>query len=244
MGRLEGQIALVTGASGGIGSAIAKALAGQGCTVALHYSSNADSAKSLAAKIEALGGRARIFKADLLAHGAPRKLIAACAKTFGRLDILVNNAGAVLGGDHFLDLSENAWTKTLRLNAEAPFFLTREAFRVMKAGGRVINISSVAAQFGGSARSIHYGAAKAALEALTRGFAREGAAKGILVNAIRAGVIDSPFHGKFRKDMAERIALIPLKRMGRPEDVAALVLHLAVDGGFITGQVLSVTGGE
>ena len=79
---------------------------------------------------------------------------------------------------------------------------------------------------------------------MTRGFAREGAPKGILVNAIRAGVIDSPFHGKFRKDMAKRVAMIPLKRMGRPEDVSSLVLHLAVDGGFITGQTLSVTGGE
>lgn len=244
MGRLEGQVALVTGASGGIGSAIAKALAGQGCTVALHYSSNAPSAKSLAAKFNALGGRAQIFKADLLADGAPRKLIAACVKTFGRLDILVNNAGAVLGGEHFLDLSEKDWGRTLRLNAEAPFFLTREAFRMMKTGARVVNISSVAAQFGGSARSIHYGAAKAALEAMTRGFAREGASRGILVNAIRAGVIDSPFHGKFRKDMSTRVALIPLKRMGRPEDVAALALHLAVNGNFITGQVLSVTGGE
>lgn len=235
MARLDGQVALVTGASGGIGSAIAKALAAEGCAVAAHYSSNAAAAK-------ALGGE--IFKADLLATGAPKKLIAACMKKFGRLDILVNNAGAVLGGDHFLDLSENAWTKTLRLNAEAPFFLTREAFRVMKPGSRIINISSVAAQFGGSARSIHYGAAKAALEAMTRGFAREGASKGILVNAIRAGVIDTPFHGKFRKDMAKRVAMIPLKRMGRPEDVASLVLHLAADGNFITGQTISVTGGE
>ncbi len=244
MARLDGQVALVTGASGGIGSAIAKALAAEGCAIAVHYSSNAASAESLAARIEALGGHAEVFKSDLLAAGAPKKLVAACVKEFGRLDILVNNAGAVLGGEHYLELSDGAWAKTLRLNAEAPFFLTREAFRVMKNGGRVINISSVAAQFGGSARSIHYGAAKAALEAMTRGFAREGAPMGILVNAIRAGVIDSPFHGKFRKDMAKRVALIPLKRMGRPEDVASLALHLASDGGFITGQVISVTGGE
>ncbi len=244
MGRLQGQVALVTGASGGIGSAIAKALAGSGCAVAAHYSSNAAAAKSLAAKINALGGRAETLKADLLADDAPRKLIAACMKTFGRLDILVNNAGAVLGGEHFLDLSAKDWARTVRLNAEAPFFLTREAFRVMKAGGRVINISSVAAQFGGSARSIHYGAAKAALEAMTRGFAREGASRGILVNAIRAGVIDTPFHGKFRKNMAQRVSLIPLRRMGRPEDVSGLVLHLAAEGSFITGQTISVTGGE
>jgi len=244
MGKLEGKAALVTGASGGIGSAIAKALAGQGCAVAVHYSSGAASAKAVAARIVAMGGRAELFKADLLAAGAPKALVAACVKRFGRLDILVNNAGAILGGDHFLDLSEKDWTRTLRLNAEAPFFLTREAFRVMKNGSRVVNISSVAAQFGGSARSIHYGASKAALEAMTRGFAREGAPLGILVNAIRAGVIDTPLHGKFRKDMAKRVAMIPLKRMGRPEDVASMVLHLAADGDFITGQTISVTGGE
>jgi 3-oxoacyl-[acyl-carrier protein] reductase len=244
MSRLEGKAALVTGASGGIGSAIAKSLAGQGCAVAVHYSSDAASAKAVAAKIKAMGGRAELFKADLLATNAPRKLIAACLKKFGRLDILVNNAGAILGGEHFLEMPLKSWEKTFRLNAEAPFSLTREAFRVMKPGARIINISSVAAQFGGSARSIHYGASKAALEALTRGFAREGSGKGILVNAIRAGVIDTPLHGKFRKNMAERVAKIPLKRMGRPEDVASLALHLAADGDFITGQIISVTGGE
>lgn len=244
MGKLEGKVALVTGASGGIGSAIAKALAGQSCAVAVHYSSDAASAKAVAAKIRAMGGRADLFKADLLAKGAPKKLVAACVEEFGRLDILVNNAGAILGGEHFLDMPVKSWEMTFRLNAEAPFFLTREAFRVMKNGSRVINISSVAAQFGGSARSMHYGASKAALESLSRGFAREGAAKGILVNAIRAGVIDTPLHGKFRKNMAARVAMIPLKRMGRPEDIASLVLHLAADGGFITGQTISVTGGE
>ncbi|MEK7857787.1 MAG: SDR family oxidoreductase [Elusimicrobiota bacterium] len=244
MSRLEGQVALVTGASGGIGAAIAKALAGQGCAVGLHYSSNGSSAKALAAKLNAIGGRAKTLKADLLKDGAPRQLVSACVKEFGRLDILVNNAGAVLGDEHFLDLSERDWARTLRLNAEAPFFLTQEAFRVMKTGARVINISSVAAQFGGSSRSIHYGAAKAALEAMTRGFAREGAGRRILVNAIRAGVIDTAFHDKFRKNMGPRIEMIPLKRMGRAEDVAAMALYLAVDGGFTTGQVLCVTGGE
>lgn len=244
MGGLDGKVALVTGASGGIGSAIAKALAAQGCAVAVHYSSDAASAKTVAAKIKAMGGRAELFKADLLTANAPKALVAACLKKFRRLDILVNNAGAILGGEHFFDMPATSWEKTFRLNAQAPFFLTREAFRVMKNGGRVINISSVAAKFGGSARSLHYGASKAALEALTRGFAREGAPRGVLVNAVRAGVIDTPLHGKFRKNMAERVAKIPLKRMGRPEDVAAAVLHLAAHGDFVTGQILSVTGGE
>ncbi|MFH1724214.1 MAG: SDR family oxidoreductase [Elusimicrobiota bacterium] len=243
---LEGKTALITGASGGIGSAVARLFADNGCRIALHYSKNRRGAEALAKTLRAQGAGCELFQADLLQGGACERLIRATLKRFGRLDILVNNAGAVLGQRYFLDLPAKDWDRTLRLNLTAPFLLAREAFKAMRRkGGRIINISSIAAKFGGSPRSMHYGAAKAALEAVTVAMAKEGAPRGILVNTVRAGVIDTPFHSKFRKDMSKRVALIPLGRMGRPEEVARMALHLAGEGGdFITGQTLPVTGGE
>ncbi len=243
---LSGKVALITGASGGIGSAIARTFARHGCSLALQYRSDRTQAARLAAELRAPGVRCETFQADLLKKGAPESLVGKALESLGRLDILVNNAGAVIGREHFSKLSGKDWELTMRLNATVPFVLSREAFKAMKgSGGRIINISSVAAKFGGSSRSMHYGAAKAALEALTSALAREGAAHGILANAIRAGVIDTPFHRKFPKDMKARVAMIPLGRMGMPEEVAALALFLAgPQAAFITGQVLAVTGGE
>ncbi len=239
----ESPVALVTGAAGGIGAAVCARLAASGWRIGLHYSSNASGAKALAARLGE--GNSAPLKADLSKPGAAKPLIAACLKAFGRLDLLVNNAGAVLGQSDFMDMTEADWDKTLRLNATAPFFLTQAAFRAMKSGGRVVNVSSIAVKFGGSARSMHYAAAKAAVETMTVSFAKQGAPKNILVNCVRAGVIDTPFHGKFSKDMKRRVAVIPLKRMGKADDVASLIAHLAGPGGdFITGQVISVTGGE
>lgn len=240
------RVALVTGASGGIGAAIAKKLGLAGYELALHYSSGRREAQAVADELTALNVKARIFRADLLKPNAGAALVKKVVASFGRLDVLVNNAGAVLGQDDFTSLSERDFERTMRLNAVAPFALAREAFKAMDArGGRIVNVSSVAAKFGGSARSLHYAAAKSALETMTVGLAKFGAPKNILVNAIRAGVIDTPFHGKFRKDMSKRVALIPLKRMGKAEDVAEMALFLCGRGGdFVTGQVLGVTGGE
>lgn len=238
--------ALITGASGGIGSATARLLADKGVSLALHYARDRGGARRLADELRARGVDCRLFQADLTRPAAAQRLVADAARTFGALDIVVNNAGAVIGRGHFLDLRASDLLATMTLNAAAPFLIAREAFKLMRGrGGRIINVSSVAAAFGGSARSMHYGMAKAALEAFSRGLAREGAAHGILVNSVRAGVIDTPFHDGSGKDMAKRVSLIPLRRMGRAEDVARMVSHLAGRGGdFITGQVLCVTGGE
>lgn len=243
MSALSDKVVLVTGASGGIGRAVARLCHDEGACVALHYRSGAAQARALA---RGLSDRAEAFRADFARPGEPRRLIGAVLRRFGRLDLLVNNAGAVVGDADFLDMSEKDWEKTLRVNLQAPFFLAREAFRAMKArGGRIVNVSSIAVKFGGSQRSVHYAAAKAGLEATTASLARFGAPHGVLVNTVRPGVIDTPFHGKFRKDMVARVAKIPLKRMGRPEEVARMVAFLAGPGGdFITGQTLSVTGGE
>ncbi|MBI5630418.1 MAG: SDR family oxidoreductase [Elusimicrobia bacterium] len=244
---LSGKVALVTGASGGIGSAIARAFARRGCAVALHYRSGKARAERLRRELSGLGARCVILRADLLKDGAPAALVRAAVRALGRLDILVNNAGAVIGYEHFSSLRPVDWDRTLRVNASAPFFLSREAFAAMRRdGGRIINIGSVAAKFGGSPRSLHYAAAKAALEAVSAGLAKQGAAHNILVNTIRAGVIDTRLHAALPgKDLAARVALVPLKRMGTPEEVAQAALYLAGPGGaFVTGQVLGVSGGE
>lgn len=232
---MSARVALVTGASGGIGTATARALASDGWILALHHDRT---------RPPSIPGAAA-FRADLTRPEAAPPLVRAVLKRFGRLDLLVNNAGAVLGGADFMKVTEREFAANLRLNLTAPFLLAREAFKVLPRGGRVVNVSSIAAKFGGSPRSMAYAAAKAGLEALTVSLAREGAARGILVNCVRPGVIDTPFHGKFRKAMGPRVAKIPLRRMGRAEDVALMVAHLAGPGGdFVTGQVLCVTGGE
>jgi NAD(P)-dependent dehydrogenase (short-subunit alcohol dehydrogenase family) len=239
---------LITGASGGIGAAMAELFALHGAVVGIHYHKGEEKARRLREAIEGRGGRAECFGADLLESGERMGLIPRFIDTFGTIDVLINNAGGIIGNSHFLELDEESWIKTLALNTLAPFFLAQQAFAYMMrhAGGRIINISSISAKYGGSPTSLHYGAAKAALEAIAVGLARQGASHNILVNSIRPGVIETPFHRKSPKaNMDERIKLIPLGRMGQPLDVARLALFLASEAGdYITGQIFTVSGGD
>lgn len=244
---LQGKRVLVTGASGGIGSATARLLASRGAVLGLHYHANRKAAERLRAEIRALGGRAECLRADLSGWAGGLKLVPSFIRRFGGIEVLINNAGAIHGAKPFDAIREEEWDRTFALNARAPYLLAREAFKAMKrGGGRIINISSVSAKYGGSERSFHYGAAKAALEAMTVGLARRGAPHGILVNAVRAGFINTDFHRKTgRGGLARRIRMIPLGRAGSPLDVAHMILFLASDASsFVTGQVLSVSGGD
>jgi 3-oxoacyl-[acyl-carrier protein] reductase len=194
------------------------------------------------------GGTAEGFEADLLSREHRARLVPEAVERLGGLDGLVNNAGAVIGAVSFLELDEEAWAKTFVLNAESPFFLAQAAFRHMQkiGGGKIINISSVGVKFGGSATTLHYSSAKMALEGISAGLAKAGAPSNILVNAIRPGVIDTPFHReKSGQDWDARVSLIPLRRPGLPLDIARMILFLLSPAGdFITGQILSVSGGE
>ena len=248
---LRGEKVLVTGASSGIGASIARLFASYGAYVGLHYRSGEEQARGLLEDILGNSGKAEIFQGDLLEIETRQNLVKSFIRVFGGIDVLVNNAGAVYDYVRFSELDEDSWDKTFTLNVKAPFYLSGDAFDHMKehGGGRIINISSVSAKYGGSAKGLHYTSSKAALDSLTVGFAREGAKYNILVNSIRCGVIDTPMHtridGYSKENFERRISLIPLKRLGKPIDIARMTLFLASEGGdFITGQIFSVSGGD
>lgn len=239
---------LITGASSGIGAATAELLAAEGALVGIHYHRRKAEAQKLIEKIRAAGGQAEGFEADLLSRGARSRLVPEAIKRLGGLDGLVNNAGAVVGTVPFLELDETAWSQTFLLNVESPFFLAQAAFKHMQkmGGGKIINISSVGVKFGGSPRTLHYSAAKMALEGVALGLAKAGAAHRVLANIIRPGVIETPFHTiKSRREWEARVQQVPLKRSGTPLDVARVISFLLSPAGdFITGQIFTVSGGE
>ena len=246
--ELEKKRVLITGATGGIGTCLVRMFAEKGAFAGIHYCQNRERAETLSREIKIKGGESACFQADLVSSDA-KLLIDNFVQRFGGIDVLVNNAGAILGYEDFLELSETAWRETFCLNAQAPFFLAQRAFAHMKSSGsgKIINISSISAKYGGSSKSLHYGASKAALESTTIGLARAGAPYKILVNAVRGGFIDTPAQQRLssQKDMKERINLIPLKRAGKPEDIASMVVFIASKAGdFITGEVFTVAGGD
>jgi len=231
---IKGKRVLITGATSGIGA----------CTTEL--------LKSYGAILPAnpQGRTNKVFPRDLLSYTVRQDLVRTFVNDFGGIDVLVNNAGGIYGAD-FLELEEQDWDMTFTLNVKAPFFLARDAFKVMQEqgqGGKIINISSISAKYGGSTTTMHYGAAKAALDATTVGLARAGAPYNILVNSIRGGLIDTPFHKKIGRDakaIEGRIKLIPLKRIGQPIDIARMVLFLASEAGdYITGEMFTIAGGD
>lgn len=238
---------LITGASSGIGLAILEKLIPYPANICAHYYKDKKDLTQIFRKF-ANKCKITIIQANLLTEKGRSKLINAYEKNLDRIDVLVNNAGSVFGSNSIENLDVDSWRKTFQLNCEAPFFLSRWAFGKMKrqGGGKIINISSISAKYGGGARTMHYGASKAALDSTTIGLARLGAPFNILVNSIRPGIVDTGFHRNIPdKDMKERINMVPLKRMGSPEEVASLVVYLISDSAnYITGEIISIAGGD
>jgi 3-oxoacyl-[acyl-carrier protein] reductase len=238
-------VAIVTGASGALGSAIAKALAAEGAAVIAHYGRNAEAAAALVEAIRRAGGRAEAVAADVSRPDQAAALVQAALQAFGGVHILVNNAG-ITRDTLVLRMKEGDWQAVLDTNLSGAFYCTKAALRefVRQRGGRIITITSVAGQIG-TVGQANYAAAKAGLIGLTRAVAREVASRGITVNAVAPGFIEAGMTAQLPAEVVRAyLEQVPLARAGKPEEVAAAVVFLASDdAAYITGQVLNVDGG-
>ncbi len=236
---LDQRIALVTGASRGIGKAVALMLAQAGADVAVNYHERAEEARAVVEAIRALGRRAIAIGADVSSAAAVAAMTQAIAGQLGPVDILVNNAG--IGLIRSIDaLTEAEFDATLAVNLKSVFLCTQAVLPHMRARrwGRVVNISSGAAR-GGGGIGVHYNASKAGMEGLTRGYAARLAAEGVTVNAVAPSLIETDMMSARRDEYVKRI---PLGRMGTPEEVAQAVL-MVVGNPYMTGQTVQLNGG-
>lgn len=247
-----GPVALVTGASRGIGAAIARALGARGHAVAVHYGTHGDEAEAVCASIRAAGGRAIALGADMAKEGEIVAMFRKTDEELGPVTSLVNNAGGIVAVKSIADVDAATVERVLAVNLAGPIYCCREAVRRMSTarggpGGAIVNISSMAALLGGLPNEVPYAASKGGLDSLTIGLAREVATQGIRVNAIRPGVIDTPIHAmhhgaSFATDFAPNL---PMKRAGTPEEIAeAAIWLLSPAASYVTGSILNVSGGR
>ena len=240
---LDGQTALVTGASRGIGRAVALALAAEGAEVVVNYASSSDAAEAVVAEIQAKGGSAYALKADVADEASVDDLIKTVLKRSERIDVLVNNAGITRDG-LLMRMKTEDWQAVINLNLTGVFLCTRAVTRPMlkQRSGRIINITSVVGLMGNAGQA-NYAAAKAGVVGLTRSSAKEMASRGITVNAVAPGFIATDMTKDLEADAI--LSAIPLGRFGSPDQVAGTVRFLAADpaAAYITGQVLQVDGG-
>ncbi len=243
MFRLDGKIAIVTGAARGMGAATARVLASQGARVAA-VDLRLDEVQSLCAEI---GSTAKAYRIDVSSVAEINQLVESVVRDFGGIDILVNNAG-ICPRLPFMESTEADWDKLMSVNAKSQYFLTQAVCRVMKTqgrGGRIINVASTGGRTGSFANASIYSGTKGAIVMFSKSIAREVAADGILVNCIAPGVVDTDL---MRNLPPERVAAIeagiPLKRMAKPEEVAATIAFMASNEcGYATGATFDINGG-
>jgi glucose 1-dehydrogenase len=245
--RLEGKIALVTGASSGIGQATAVRLGREGAAVGVNYRSNEDGAREAVREIEAAGGKAVAIQGDISREDDVKRMVRETIEAFGDLDILVNNAGLQTESP-FLELSLEDWQKVISVDLTGTFLVSREAIAHMveSSGGALVNMSSVHQRIPWP-NFAHYATAKGGMKLLTETLALEFASRGVRVNAVAPGAIETPINAEKFEDPEQRKeveALIPWDRVGQPEEIAACVAFLASDeASYVTGHTLFVDGG-
>lgn len=247
---LADKAVLITGASTGIGAALAKGFAAQGALVGLHYNSSSDAANAVAKDIEAADGKVVLIKADANHSKEMARAVDETAQKFGRLDGLINNAGGMVARVKYEDMTDAHYDAVMDLNGRSVLAACTAAIPHLKRqnGGFIINTTSVAARNGAGNGAGIYGSSKAFVSNVTRGMAKELIAFGIRVNAVAPGVIDTPFHERYSTEaqMQAMLATIPQGRVGTAEDCLGTFLFLASAAlsGYIIGQTIEVNGGQ
>ena len=243
--KLEGKKVLVTGASRGIGRAIALAMAAEGADVVVNYAGSEAAAKAVAAEIEAMGRKALVIQADISSNEAVTAMVDQVVKEMGRVDVLVNNAGITRDG-LLMRMKEEDWDAVLTTNLKGVYNCTKAVIKYMmkQKAGHIVSISSVVG-LAGSAGQANYAAAKAGVIGFTKAVAKEVATRGITVNAVAPGFIQTDMTAVLSEKVVEgMLQNIPQRKLGEPSDIAKAVIFLASDdANYITGQTLNVDGG-
>jgi 3-oxoacyl-[acyl-carrier protein] reductase len=246
---MNGQVALITGASTGIGRWAAFALAECGVAVAVNYHKNQAGAEETQKMITDIGGTAVLIQADVSTKAGAQGLADAARAALGPIDILVNNAGDLIGRCSLLEFSEELWDRVMNLNFKSVLFCSQTVMQEMmdRRSGTIINVGSIAGHHGGGPGAGVYAAAKAGVMCLTKGLAKELAPYGIRVNGVAPGVIDTPFHERMSTPelMKQFVAGIPLGRVGTSEECGRVIAFLASDAAsYIHGEMIEINGGQ
>jgi 3-oxoacyl-[acyl-carrier protein] reductase len=249
MGELTGQVALVTGAGGGIGSATARELGRRGASVAINYRRSRDGAEAVAREIADAGGRAAVFRGDVTDAESVDALIGGVERDLGPIDILVCNAGDLIARRTLAEMTAAQFREVMEVNVTSTFLCTKAAAAVMvpRRRGSIVTMSSLAAHNGGGPGAFAYAAAKAAIIGMTKGLAKELAPSGIRVNCVSPGLIGATnFHGRFTAPdaFAAMEKGVPIGRAGTPDEVARVIAFLAGrDAAYLTGETIEINGG-
>ncbi len=248
MNDLNNKVVLITGASTGIGAAVAQAFGRLGASVVVHYFSSPDAANKVAEEIDATGARAITVQGDLHHTADCEKLVAETVAKFGRIDVLINNAGALVKRVPITEMNDDVFDDVVNLNVRSVLMCSRYAVPHMPEGSSIINLTSVAARNGGGPGSSLYAGSKGFVSTITKGLAKELIPRQIRVNAVAPGVITTPFHEKFTT--AEQLegmrASIPMGRFGTAQECVGAFLYLASNdlSAYVTGQIIEVNGGQ